>query len=1179
MTILALAALSLQSFASSSLKGDMKIWYSTIPDEKKEGPLPLGNGYLGALVYGHVLDERIALNETSFWSGFPHNYNDPEAGNYFEQIKQLSFASDFKAAEKLIDEHFYGIPVGQQAYEPLGNLHMRFFDVETVDATNYRRELDMETGITSVSYKVAGVTYKREAFISYPDNVLIVRLTADKPGSISLDTWLDSEFTDGIKVEKNEIVLDGQWEGPLPKYWLIGEADGKGLKFQTVLDAKAEGGSSEVHKDKLRIRKADSVTLILTSATSHVNYHDISANPAERTRPVMDRALSKDYETIKAGHVEAFSEKMDRVHLNLGYPEQVNDIPTDKRIANVENGCTDPSLEALCFQFGRYMLVCSSREGGQTANLQAIWNEVLLPKWGSKYTININIQMNYWPAEVTNLSETPAPLFTMLKDCSETGAETAKTYYGIDKGWVAHHNLDLWRGTAPVDAARFGIWPMGGAWLCQHIWEHYAFTKDEAFLKEYYPVMKGSAEFLLNLLTEYPGTDYLVTPFSMSPEHNFLDKDGTVCTVAPGPMMDMAIMRDLFPHVIEAAKILGTDTKLCKNLEKALKKLPPYKVNHLGYPQEWFEDFDYRFGGHDVSPYFPVFPGSSVQLHRDSDKEMVDSYLRWMESRGVGRGGFPSSWNVCMWARLENGDRTSAQILSLTPRISRQFLLQGTGAQVDAPFGYTAGLAECLLQSHAGEISLLPALPSHWRSGSVCGLKARGAYTVDIEWAKGKLTKATIKGQAGSKIKLRYCGKVEDVTIPADGKYVLECSCSQSEFDKNSPYYFDGSISRETLEHYLDRSVTAVYFLHDGQPEGYTLPNKEDDIRMLQNIGAKFIGRSIYRWGGESLLNDPHFLSYAKSLTERMHDYDPEIVFQGCLFEYISADVNKVAIPDWVFKAFNQPVEQRNFRVADMVRRLDPKATIRWGERGGGVPMVNNLESRMWFYFLAKSYIDIGCEAFHLGQVELIGADDPDKKYYDELLTMIRSYAAEHARRHYVLLDAHTPKGGFVKADGVSLLDFNSFPLRIKENVGKPMEGFLEVGHGDSIYCKSKGGISPSGWSAEHLPYLVEFDNFGSNGKVGVANLNDFFCWGYDDISWFSVQSEDYRNWWLHYAFDWLHSTDPNGHLQMCVMRMITNPALGRGRHAYYANTKSAVNPIGYSQENTIKELWKGLAY
>jgi hypothetical protein len=399
-------------------------------------------------------------------------------------------------------------------------------------------------------------------------------------------------------------------------------------------------------------------------------------------------------------------------------------------------------------------------------------------------------------------------------------------------------------------------------------------------------------------------------------------------------------------------------------------------------------------------------------------------------------------------------------------------------------------------------------------------------------------------------------------------------------FDKSSKFYFDGSISRKTLENYLDRAVTAGYLLVPGAPESYLFPFREDDIRMVLNTGAKFVGRAIYRWSEESKLADPAFLEYARRLIERMHGVDPEIVFQGCLFEHVSADAGKLKIPAWVFEAFGNPTEDRYFRVPDMIRRANPQDETLMrsggqdGARRGGTPMIHNLETQYWFYYLARSYIDIGCEAFHLGQVELIGRDDPDKSRYAAFLQKIRDYARTNARRHYIILDGHTPKGGYVK-DGVSLLDFNSFPLRIKEVVEKPMEGMLEVGHSDGIYLKSLPAVSPSGWRADHLPYLVEFDNFGISRNPGKPNLNDHFCWGYDDITWFATQEESYRNSWLHYAHDWIRRTDPNGHLQFCLIRMISGPLGEQSYRSYFANTRSAACPVGYSQEETIKAIFQ----
>ena len=390
-------------------------------------------------------------------------------------------------------------------------------------------------------------------------------------------------------------------------------------------------------------------------------------------------------------------------------------------------------------------------------------------------------------------------------------------------------------------------------------------------------------------------------------------------------------------------------------------------------------------------------------------------------------------------------------------------------------------------------------------------------------------------------------------------------------FSKDSKYYFDGSISREVLERYLDRAVTAGNYLVPGDAGQYKFPYRWDDERMLKNIGAKFIGRAMYRWGDESDFGDPIFFQYAKEHIDRIHAYDPEVIFQGCMFESISADVNNLAIPSWVFEAFDLPVEKRNFSAGEMIKRANTEGQP---SRRGGCPLINNLETKLYFYYLAKSFIDIGCEAFHLGQVELIGRDDPDKTHYAAFIQKIRDYAKKNARRHYILLDGHTPKHGFIK-DGVSLLDFNSFPLRIKEVTGKPMEGRLEVGNSDGLYQKSLGAISPSGWKAESMPYLVEFDNFGVRREpaLGVAN-DDIYCWGYDDITWFAVQPEEYRNKWLWYAFDWLRETDTNGHLQMCVIRMIYGPTANATLGSYFANTKSLACPLGFSQEETIKEIW-----
>ena len=425
----------------------------------------------------------------------------------------------------------------------------------------------------------------------------------------------------------------------------------------------------------------------------------------------------------------------------------MNDRPTDERIGLVHGGGEDSNLEALCFQFGRYILASSSRPGSQPANLQGRWNESTLPPWGSKYTTNINVEMNYWPAEVCNLSECHQPLFDMISNISVTGAHTAKAYYGC-RGWVAHHNVDNWMGTAPVDAARYGMWPVGGAWLCQHLWEHYAFTGNLDFLRAYYPVMRASARFLLDLIVEHPEFHWLVTPFSVSPEHGFYDDNGVLSYVSPGPTMDIAIARDLFSHCVEASNVLALDSEFRGELEAVLPRLPPYRLDSNGFLQEWIKDWRPGNENHNDSRKFPFYPGNSILLRRD--KQISAGVEKWMEARDVTEG-FHLSWDVCVWSRLERGDKVAKGLRKfVASQIAPNLHFRGAN-QSDASFGFSAGVAESLIQSHAEEISLLPALSANWKSGSVTGLRARGGYEVSMQWADGKLQAATLRSLYGAR--------------------------------------------------------------------------------------------------------------------------------------------------------------------------------------------------------------------------------------------------------------------------------------------------------------------------------------------------------------------------------------------------------------------------------------------
>lgn len=738
--------------ASRADEQRMLLWYRQPATDWLQA-MPVGNGMIGGMVFGGIPQERIALNESSFWSGHPHNYDNPEAFQYFAQIRDLVFAGKFQEAERMVNDRFYGKPKAQEAYQPIGDLLLSF---GSTNFTDYRRELDLETGVAKITYREGDAVITREVFVSWPDRVLVVRISADRPGRISFGAQFRGTYLETNVATAGGLVMDGTWKGPFSApptgmAGLIARTSGKGIGYEAALVARLEGGRSEAAGSVLNITNANTVTLVLSVATSFVNYQDISGDPADRCKKILDAVAGKDFATLHRRHVDDFRGLMGRVHLQIG-DASLNEKPTDERLQAVRAGGTDPNFEALCFQFGRYILASSSRVGGQPANLQGIWNEALLPPWGSKYTVNINVEMNYWPAEVCNLSECHQPMFGLVKDLSETGARTAKTHYNRG-GWVVHHNTDLWRGSAPVDAARYGMWPVGGAWLCQHLWEHYAFNGDKEFLRTNYPVMRGAAQFLQELLVEDPKHHWLVTPFSMSPEHTYRDKDGNTASLSPGPTMDIALIRELFSHCIEAGKILDIDDDFRSRLAATLPKLPPYRINSQGHLQEWIEDWTGGTEGHNVSANFPIFPGSTITLR--GNPELAGAINKWMETRQA-RGGWITAWDASVWARLERGEKAEQWLRSLVRSSLGDNLHNTRNNQSDANFGLTAAVAEALLQSHAGEISLLPALPPSWSDGSIRGLRARGNFEVDMIWRDGKLLEAAIRSINGGSAKLRY---------------------------------------------------------------------------------------------------------------------------------------------------------------------------------------------------------------------------------------------------------------------------------------------------------------------------------------------------------------------------------------------------------------------------------------
>ena len=540
------------------------------------------------------------------------------------------------------------------------------------------------------------------------------------------------------------------------------------MSFQTDVVALPEKGKLEATDSSLVVTGANSVTFVLTIATDFVNYKDISGDPAARCDKVLAAVAGKSYRQLKETHLKDFTGLMGRVHLTVG-DGAANDVPTDRRVEALKRGEPDVDLQAKLFHFGRYITVSSSREGSEPSNLQGRWCQDLLPNWGSKYTLNVNTEMNYWPAEVTNLSECTAPLFHLIEDLAENGAETAKLYYGAG-GWVSHHNTDLWRGTAPVDAARYGMWPMSGVWLCQHIWEHYLFTEDMDFLRKYYPIMKGAARFVLDILEVNPNYGYLTVPFSMSPEQGyFIDGNPEEMFLAPSTTMDNALIRDLFPHCIEAAELLDIDSDFRGELAAALEKIPPYMVGADGMLQGWIEDWTRGRENHNWSGTFGLFPGNSITLR--GTPELAKAVETWLEPRPV-----TSFWNsaidIAQWARLENGakaDEILKKIFLTNGRrggFGNNLHFSGSN-QSDINFGITAAIAECLLQSHAGEISILPALLPGWKDGSVSGLRARGGYEVSIAWKDGKMTSCEIRSDLGKPFTVRYAGKTRDFTLAA----------------------------------------------------------------------------------------------------------------------------------------------------------------------------------------------------------------------------------------------------------------------------------------------------------------------------------------------------------------------------------------------------------------------------
>ena len=744
--ILLFAALS---FAAPS---PLTLWYRQ-PAKLWVEALPVGNGRLGAMVFGGAARERIQFNEDTVWTGEPHDYAHHGAARYLPQIRQLLWEGKQKEAEDLAMKEFMSEPLHQKAYQALGDLYLEFPNIQESGVSNYRRQLDLDTGIASVQFDFQGVTYRREVFASYPANVVVVRLTASDPSKLSYHPQLKSAHA-GAEETANSI------SGPVE--------DGA-IRYQAALSTSGD---------------RDGVTIVLAAATNFKNYRDVSADPKARVSATLATAGEQGYQKLRAQHVADYQRLFRRVTLDLG---PAPDLPTDERIAAFAK-TGDPALVALVFQYGRYLMIGSSRPGGQPANLQGIWNESNRPAWDSKYTDNINTEMNYWPVEETNLSECQLPLFDALKDLAVSGAITAREQYNA-RGWVLHHNFDLWRGTAPINASNHGIWQTGGAWLSTHLWEHYLFTGDRRFLSDTaYPLMKGAALFFVDALVKDPKTGYLYTGPSNSPEQGGL---------VMGPSMDREIVRALFGDVIAASRILGVDAELRDQLTGMRKQIAPLQIGKYGQLQEWMEDKDDPKNQHrHVSHLWAVYPGDLITPYGTPD--LFKAARQSLIFRGDAATGWSMGWKINLWARFLDGDHAYKILQNLITPASDKPAHAGLFAnlfdahppfQIDGNFGATAGITEMLLQSQdpyatenslspvqAGEaafIHLLPALPSAFPNGKVTGLLARGGVEVSIEWANGKLVKAILTARESKPLKVRYAGKEKQIQATAGRTYTF----------------------------------------------------------------------------------------------------------------------------------------------------------------------------------------------------------------------------------------------------------------------------------------------------------------------------------------------------------------------------------------------------------------------
>jgi alpha-L-fucosidase 2 len=742
---------------------DLKLWYDCPAREVLTEGLPLGNGHFGALISGDPACDRWALNESTLWNAGPYDPSQPEAVLSLAQVRRLIFAGEYRAAAALAEEKLMASPKEQVAYQPLGDLFIEFPGHGVV--TDYRRELDLDRAMVTVQYAVAGTRFTREVFISALDKVLVARFRATRAHALDCRLRVESEQ----RPEADWLRVIGPWHNQRG-FGIRGRNRAQlgieaALTFEFAAEFRNLGGRVLPGEKLVTVRGADEIVLICACATSFRSFKDVGLDPQQIVQSRLQNAREFTFEQLCERHLADHQSRFRRLSIEIGTPTQPASIPTDARIADFASG-KDPALAALYVQYARYLLLACSRETSQPANLQGLWNDKLQPPWGSKCTININTEMNYWPAHPAALPECAEPLFRLVEDLAESGRATAKNHYGAP-GWVAHHNTDLWRATAPIDGVQWGLWPMGGAWLCLHLWDHYQFTLSEDHLRRAYPLLKGAAEFFVASLVLDPNTGHRVTCPSVSPEN--LHPYGT--SICAGPTMDSAILRDLFQATVEAANRLHVDAEFRGQILGIVSELPPYRIGKGGQLQEWQEDWDLeapeRHHRH-VSHLFGLHPSHQISPHRTP--ELAAAARRTLELRGDAATGWSLAWKANFWARLLDGERAYQLLqLLLNPDHSFTNLFDSHPPfQIDGNFGGAAGILEMLVQSEMGRLHLLPALPAAWQMGQLRGARARGGITVDLRWDKHALVEASVTSLVDQTIQLQIAGQVPfDLVVTA----------------------------------------------------------------------------------------------------------------------------------------------------------------------------------------------------------------------------------------------------------------------------------------------------------------------------------------------------------------------------------------------------------------------------